>query len=452
MVSPDSRRRGVRFLSVALVLCATGAAGATEILTLQESIETALRRNVIVHSAREGVRGSEARKNEAFTGFLPKFSTSYHYTRLNEPPQVKLPITGYQPVPTGTEDNYSWFVELRQPLFAGGRILSTYEFSKIGLDLSRTEEVSAVQDIILETKTAYFSILKAEKLLEVAKQSVDQRTAQRDLSRDYYEVGLIPKNDLLTAEVELANGNQLLLRAENSLEIARAKFNTVLRREINEPVRLEDILRYEPYEKTLEECFRTAREKRPEIRSVELRLEQAKKQVDLAASDFYPSVNLSGRYGRFGDQPDLRGSLYQDPENWSVMAVASWDFWEWGRTKYNRDYHHSRQQQVQDQLTEVRDRVILEVKSAYLSMREAEKRIGVAEKSITQADENLRIYQERYRVQVATSKDVLDAQTLLVRARADYYDALSDYLIALARLERSMGVLDVAGENHPPSK
>ncbi|HOD34450.1 MAG TPA: TolC family protein [Syntrophales bacterium] len=436
-----------------LVLCA--AAQATDpagVMTLKDSIDTALKRNVIVHSAREGVRASEARKNEALTGFLPRFSTSYSYARLNEPPSVKLPITGYQPVETGTEDNYNWFVELKQPLFAGGRILSAYQASKIGLDISRTEEISTVQNIILETTVAYFNILRAEKLLEVAKQSVEQRTAQRDLAKEYFDVGLIPKNDLLTAEVELANGTQLLIRAENGLEIARAKFNTLLRRDINESVTVEDILKYEPYGRTMEECFRIAAGQRPEIRNSTLKVEQAGKQVDLAASEFYPALNLSGKYGRFGDEADLSGSLYQDSENWSVLAVASWDFWEWGRTKYNRDYYRSRQQQARDALTDVKDQVALDVKNAYLVMKEAEKRIHVAGKSIEQADENLRIYQERYRAQVSTSKDVLDAQTLLVRARADYYDALSEYRIAMARLERSMGVIDARGEEKAPSK
>jgi outer membrane protein TolC len=452
MKRPEDPWKRFWVIPISFVWCAiVSVASADGPLTLQESIETALQRNVVVHSAREGVRASEAKKNEAFTGFLPRLSTAYSYSRLNEPPQVRLAFTAYQPIQTGTEDNYNWFVEMRQPIFAGGRILSTYQASSIGLDLSRVEEISAVQSIVLETKTAYFTILKNEKLMEVARQSVEQRTAQRDLSKNFYDVGLIPKNDLLTAEVELANGNQLLVRAENNLEISRAKFNTVLRREINEPVRVVDILRYEPYDKTLNECLKVAAEQRPEIKSATLRVEQAKKQVDLAASDFYPSVNLSGRYGRFGDHADVQGSLYQDQESWSVLAVASWDFWEWGRTKYNRDYYQSRQRQTQDQLTDVRDQVALEVKSAYLLVKEAEKRIGVAEKSIVQADENLRIYQERYRVQVATSKDVLDAQTLLVRARADYYDALSDHLIALARLERSMGVIDVTGENSKPS-
>jgi len=444
-------------LFLVLVMCfvpctVSTAADTAGILTLQDSIDMALKRNVVVHSAREDVKASEAKKNEAFTGFLPRFSTSYSYSRLNEPPSVKLPITGYQPVETGTEDNYNWFVEMRQPIFTGGRIMSTYQTNKIGLDISRVEELSTIQNIILETKTAYFSILRAEKLLEVAKQSVEQRTAQRDLAKDFFDVGLIPKNDLLTAEVELANGTQLLIRAENGLEIARAKFNTILRREINEPVSVEDLLIYEPYEKTMGECFRIAAEQRPEIKSSALKVEQAGKRVDLAASEFYPSVNLSGKYGRFGEEADLRGSLYQDPENWSVLAVASWDFWEWGKTKYNRDYYKSRQQQAQDALTGVRDQVALDVKNAYLAMKEAEKRIRVAGKSIEQADENLRIYQERYRVQVGTSKDVLDAQTLLVRARADYYDALSEYQIALARLERSMGVTYIQGEDKNPSQ
>ena len=452
MAHPERALSLFLVLAMWLVICAATAAETAGVLTLQDSIDTALKRNVSVHSAREGVRASGAKKNEAFTGFLPRFSTSYSYSRLNEPPQVKLSITGFQPIETGTEENYNWFVEMKQPLFTGGRILSTYQTNKIGLDISRIEELSTIQNIILETKSAYFNILRAEKLLVVAKQSVEQRTAQRDLSKDYFDVGLIPKNDLLTAEVELANGNQLLVRAENGLEIARAKFNTILRREINESVNVEDILKYEPYEKTLEECFRVAAEHRPEIKSSALRVDQAKKQVDLAASDFYPSVNLLGRYGRFGDEADLRGSIYQDPESWSVLAVASWDFWEWGKTKYSRDYYQSRQQQAQDALTDVRDQVALDVKNAYLSMKVAEKRIGVTEKSIEQADENLRIYQERYRVQVGTSKDVLDAQTLLVRARADYYDALSDYQIALARLERSMGVIYVQGEDKNPSK
>ena len=102
-------------------------------MTLQESIDFALRESLLIHSAREGTKGAEAARKEAFTGFLPKFSTSYSYTRLNEAPAFTMPGMTLSKVPplstspmtiqSGTEDNYNWGLEVRQPVFAGGAIL-----------------------------------------------------------------------------------------------------------------------------------------------------------------------------------------------------------------------------------------------------------------------------------------------------------------------------------------
>jgi outer membrane protein len=422
-------------------------------LNLEESVQIALKQSAIIDSAKEGVKASEFREKESFTNFLPKLSTSYSYSRLNEPPQTKADITDYRPLIVGTKDNYNWTLELKQTLFAGGKIMAGYQANKIGLDISRSEENSVIQDIVLETTVTYFNILKTQRFLDVARQSVEQRSAQRDLSKSYYDVGLIPKNDLLTAEVELANGKQLLVKAENGVETAKARFNTTLRRGVNTPVTIEDILKYEPFEKSLDECLAVAQKNRPEIKAFSLRIDQAKKQVEIVKSEFYPVVNLFGKYGRFGDTPGVAGSLYQDAENWSVTAVASWDLWEWGRTKYSKDASLSRQKQAENSLISVQDQVALDVKSVFMFLKESEKRIFVAEKAIEQAEENFRIYQERFKEQVSTSKDVLDAQTLLVRAKGDYYDALSDYCIAWARLKRAMGMIypEVNKETHTNS-
>ena len=144
---------------------------------------------------------------------------------------------------TGTKDNYNWNVEARQPLFAGGGILANYEVSRLAAEIARMEEAATVQDLVPEVKVSYFNILKAARILAVAKQSVEQLKAHRDTAQGFFDVGLIPRNDLLYAEVELANGRQFLLRAENSVEMAKAKFNTILRRDINSPVEIEDILK-----------------------------------------------------------------------------------------------------------------------------------------------------------------------------------------------------------------
>jgi outer membrane protein len=122
------------------------------------------------------------------------------------------------------------------------------------------------------------------------------------------------------------------------------------------------------------------------------------------------------------------------------MAVANWNFWEWGKTKYRVDMSKSKENQIMDTLVNAKDQITLEVKSAYLLLREAEKQIFVSKRAIEQAEENFRITQERYREQVATSTDVLDAQTLLTRAKSDHTNALGDYHISHARLERAMGM------------
>lgn len=415
---------------------------ASQVLTLQDSIDIALKQSALIHSASEGVNAAESAKKEAFTGFLPMFNTYYSYTHLNEPPYATMSvantlITGI----TGTSDNYNWAVQVKQPVYAGGAIKAAYDSSKLGTDISRADRTSAFQDVILDVKVSYFNIIKTEKLREVATQAVEQLAAHRNVAQNFFDVGLIPKNDLLQSQVQLANGAQALVRAENDVEIAKAQFNTVLRRNINLPVMVLDILSYEPYKKDIDECLKTATENRPEIKSYELRQKQSAKAVDLAESEYFPTLNLVGTYGRFGDEPDLTGTTYTHAENWSVMAVANWNFWEWGRTKHRVDAGKSRENQATDALTIIKDRVAFDVKNSYLQMLEAGKRINVTMQAIAQAEENFRINEERYKEQVATTTDVIDAQTLLTKSKSDYLNALSDYNISRSRLERAMGVI-----------
>jgi len=205
-------------------------------------------------------------------------------------------------------------------------------------------------------------------------------------------------------------------------------------------VKVEDILAYKPFERSPGDCQRVAMESRPEIKAYSLKVEQAKKIVTQSKSEFFPNVNLVGNYSRFGDTPGVSGNEFKDRENWYVMAVANWDFWEWGRTKNRVDMSRSRENQITDALANAKDVITLEVRNAYLLLHEAEQQIFVSQKAIEQAEENFRITRERYREQVTTSTDVLDAQTLLTRAKYDYTNALGDYHIGHANLERAMGI------------
>jgi len=417
------------------------AQGSQETLTLEESIKIALERNLKLHSAMEGVRGSEFRRKATLTDFFPKWTGQYGYARYNDPTMV-----GFSGVvgPGGTitnmsRDVYNFSTILQQPLFAGGSILSTYRLEKMGVDISKTDVEAVKRDIILQVREGYFNILNSQKIMEVAAQTVRQFEANLKVAKSFFEVGIVPKNDVLQAEVRLAQARQDLIRAENNVTLAKSSFNILLRREIDKPLNIVDILEYKSFPLRFEDCVEEALRQRPEIKNAELRVKQAKEGVKITRSGLFPTVSLSGNYYRSSEELGLMGDL--KGERWTIGAIATFTLWEWGKTLYKVGESKVKVAQAEDSKTQLIESIILEVKEAFLNLLTAEKNISVAEKAIEQAEENLRMNEERYKYQVATATDVLDAITLLAQAGVNYYSALSGFNIAKARLEKAMGRL-----------
>ena len=420
-----------------------GLCTAADRLTLRESITIALDKSTSVRAADHGVRGADYERKAARTDFFPKVSTEHSYTRFNEDPFMKSPAGDFAPYPTeykiGTKNRYQWNTYLTQPVFTGGALVSSYQIAKLGVGIARENFDRARQDIIMQVKEAYFNILKAGKLKAVALQAVEQVQSHVDVARAFYEEQVIPQNDLLEAEVRYAQVKQDLIRAENNVEIAQAQFNTVLRRSVNEPAVLEDILAYQAEMFSLDECQKEALQKRPELKEAALRLAQAQKGVHLAKSKYFPTVSVVANYQKMGDSSSLNGSPYEDDEMWAVSTVCSWDIWEWGKRSYQVSASKSFAAQAEEQKKQAGDIIVLEVKEAFLNVRESEKNISVAQTAIRQAEENFRLNKELYNEQMATTTDVLDAQTLLTQAQNNYYNALNDYHIFKAKLERAVG-------------
>jgi outer membrane protein len=423
------------------------AAGEAQNLSLKESISIALEQSLSLKGAQEEIQASAARKDEAFTNFLPKLSTSYNYTHLNKDPW--FPLMGLEPLfpdtqlPAGTKDNFTWAFEIRQPVFTGGAILESYKASVLGVDVANYEEQSRRLDVVEQVKIAYYNVLKAEHILEVTRQAVNQLKAHCKTVKDFFDQEMVPRNDLLYVGVELANGMKTLLKAENGVEMAKSQFNTVLRRHINTPVELEDVSMMNPFEPSLDECLKTAEGKRPEIKAAELKVTQAGHMVEVARSEYYPTVSALGHFERFGDDPSLKGSDFKDKEGWYVAAVANWNFWEWDKTGNRVQAGKAMRNEAGYALSMLKDQIRLEAKNAYLDLQDARKQVDVARQAMEQAEENYRITLEHYREQIGTNTEVLDAQTLLTKTRTDYVNAQSDYNVSYARLERTLGIMVV---------
>jgi len=276
--------------------------------------------------------------------------------------------------------------------------------------------------------------------MDVADDTVKQIASQKDVAENMYQVGMSPLNDLLQSQVQLANAKQGLIKAKNNLDITKSQFNTLLRRSVNAPVSVVDILDYTPWEQDIDYCLALAEENRLEIEVANLEVQIAEKDYKLSEGNYFPSVNLTGAYTKRGTDWDVDGGLgISDKDFWDIRATASWDFWQWGRSRYGVKEKLSRLSQAKLRKQQLLDNIDLEVKEAYLRTQEAQKNITTIEKAIEQAKENLRITEERYKEQVSTTTDVLVAQTLLTETMTNYYNALYDFKIAKAILYRALG-------------
>jgi len=409
---------------------------------LTQTIEAALEANLGLKQSREEVNAALATKKARTTNFLPTFSARYGYIRRDKPTtQALIGQQGEQlDVIINPEDEYNFVTSFSQPIFTGFALINQYKIASLGLDVAEISEKLTRQDVILDAKNAYFSILKSQKLMVVAEDTVKQVNAQKEVAENMYQVGMSPLNDLLQSQVQLANDKQRYITAQNNLEINKSQFNTLLRRPVNAPVAIVDILDYTPFEHDINYCLSQADENRLELQVADLEVQIAEKDYQLSKRNYFPSIDLTGNLTRRGTEWDVDGGEgISDKKFWDIRATATWDFWEWGRTRYGVKEKLSRLSQAKYRKEDISDNIELEVKQAFLRTKETEKNITTVEKAIEQAKENLRITEERYKEQVSTTTDVLVAQTLLTDTMTNYYNALYDFKIAKAVLYRALG-------------
>ncbi|MBN1627053.1 MAG: TolC family protein, partial [Deltaproteobacteria bacterium] len=332
-----------------------------------------------------------------------------------------------------------WKATVTQPIFTGYSLTSAHELAKLGIDQSKVAVELEKLDLALQVKEAYFNILKADKAVDVAKSSIESLESHLAVENNFYNVGMIPINDLLKAEVELANSKYDLLKAQNEARLARMSFNVLLSKSVDESFEIEDILKYTPENPDFDVHIEKALKARPEIKALDLKDAQIDQQITQAKSKYYPEANFSYSYIKAGDTPLVKGSDFQKANSWQTAIGLSWTFWDWDKTRSSvRQIESQKRQLVQTRKTQ-EDSIRLQLKKAILNLEQAEEKIPTAKKAVEQAEENLRVSEQRYKAQVTTSTEVLDAQELLSKARMNYYNALYDHNLARAELLRAIG-------------
>ena len=233
----------------------------------------------------------------------------------------------------------------------------------------------------------------------------------------------------------MANSQQDLIKAQNAYDVAVASLNNVVGLPLETQTIVDDELAHSDYVKSLEDCIDFSSRHQPMIIQAAKAVEAARGGVMAARSGYLPSVSVSAGYG-WGDR-EFPGD---EKSSWSVSATLNFTVFDSNITRGRVDSAQGALAQREASYRQTRDNVFLAVRSSYLRLREAEKRIGTASVTVETAEEDYKIALVRYQAGVGTNTDVLDAQVALTQAKTNYVQALYDYNTSWADLENDMGV------------
>ncbi len=412
-----------------------GAANDGE-MGLEECIRIALSNNLSLLRSQYEKEAARLESSAAWKEMLPSLSTGYSYTGRRDAATVV--IFGHSTTISG-HDDYRWDLNIHQPIFYGGLLWNKYKAAKLDVDLANLAFSQARNDIIKETKIAFYQVLKNIKLLQEAKAALKRLEAQLSDVKEFFNIGLRPKTDLLQSQVELSQGRLQLVKARHELELSRNRLNLILKRPLDSPLNLRDELEESKLDLGLEVLYKLAFSVRPEVLQAEKAVEKAARQVKIAKSDFFPRVDLTATYSKEGITPDVSDNPYGDHDMAQVMVNATWELFSWGRSRDKVAAAEARLRQATTSLQDVKDHVRFEVKNAFMLWKDAKEGVKVAKSALRHAHEDYELNRARYRQQLASNTDALDAQSRLTRARSDYFSALALELSALAQLEYAVG-------------
>ena len=432
-------------------------------LTVQQATAIALKRNLQLKIDELEIEQSRQSSYAAYSDLFPSLSLEYvayadryqniglseeladaqdarwtfrdGFGRGSGLPQAIIPTYPYR------ADPYRLFeltATLTQPIYSGGNLLNTYKAAKLDVDSETLQLQIDKQDLMLEVYEAYYDLLLGEKLLEVAKQSVKDLEAVKHQAEEFYKAQVALKVDVLAAEGALANTKLLYNSAISDINTARATLNYLLRFPQETPTQIVQDLAFKPLPYKTPTIYTIARNNRLEIVQADVEARQATAEAKASEGGLGPTIELEISGSRSNDNWNpLDWEGYND---WSIEGVVSWTFNMFrNKATVKADRAAQAESFVNKELLE--EQIMEDVKQAYVAAQKSEADLRDLRKEVEYRREQYWMNKEQYKQQLATYIEVLDGQRQLTLAKGNYYNALIQYKIDLATLERQMGVL-----------
>ncbi len=413
-------------------------------LALPDCIDIALKRNLDVYLTQETLAQADSDLTMAWAAMLPYVGAEGTYTRLDKDLTFSFGPLSVGPASIGPismlfmeRDIYKAGVVLQQPVFTGGRLQAARKAAKNIRDARIYDKESVEREIIYQITRVYHTTQVAKAFNKVAIDALKLLETHEHDVKILVREGAIPQVDLLRTQTELANARKELNSAENAFDLALSALKNLMVIDLEKEILLSENLGH-PMKPggNLEALTIRAIKKRSELDSLKFQVAAAEEGLKAAKGKYLPTIAIEGRYEYIeGDVRDLDGD-----DHWTIGAGAKVPLWNWGKTRSEILKAKSKLNQAKIIYKKTEEKISLEVRTAFLNIGKAEKNIIVAEAALKTSKEAFRLENARYKAGAGTNTDVLNSRTALSRADANHAQALFEYNIALAALEKAIGV------------
>jgi outer membrane protein TolC len=294
------------------------------------------------------------------------------------------------------------------------------------------------QATVRNATTYYYNILQCRNLIKVYQDNVETLQAHLDQVNAQYRVGTVAKSDVLASEVQLANAQQSLVTAQNDYDVAVATLNNYINLPTDTVLDIKDELKYTKYDLDMDACTNFALLNRADGLAAYYNVKKAEAGVTSAKAGYLPIVTASGSDAIAGEKPFKDD--HKTSDTWAVGLSASWNLFDNGVTSASIHAAEADLLKAQEASAQTDDQIRLDVRTALLNLRAAEKNIHTTKVAVSQAEEDYKIAQVSYNAGVGTNLEVMDAQDKLVSAKGEYITALYKYNYSRAELDTAMGV------------
>ncbi len=431
----------VATLSFSVIAVTAGAVATlpSQPLTLEGAVAFGLEHNLNLQAADQEIQAADQGIRKAKADFLPRMDAGYSSTHWEDVPYVRIRGEVFQ---SSHPDLNRWETLITQPVFTGFALTAQYRNAKLQRQLASHHREENRLDLVRGIQRAFLQTLLAEKLLQVQRDAIRQIQSHRRNADAYFRQGLTPQNDVLKADVALADATQKEQSAAKQVRVLRSQLNQLLG--VGLPTRLE-LAEWDKApgpgqtEPDLEELFSRADRQRPELLSLDTAILQTEEGKRFATSRLYPQASLFGIYYQEGKDFLATENEFSNSHNAAVGVKVGWNLFEGGKTYATIKEWRYKRRALEDRRQDVLRQIYVQIQDAHEQLQVSRANMETARVAIDQARENERITLAQYQQQVVIFSEVLDAQVYLTQAQVNYFQALYGCQLAWAELERAVG-------------